>query len=287
LDEDFDGYGDNPNGTYPDLCPGTDRLLVVNVDENGCISRQLDSDNDGVNDEIDQCLNEPKGEDGYPDGCPLRNSNSDDGTSSGLGSSTILFAVIAGIVALVVVTVIVIRRRNDDFDYDDDDDDDEDWDDDDDEPLPFRSSRSAQSSPAPRSAPSRAGPTSGPKGGPGPSRGAPKGPQGRGPSSPPSRASPTRSRAPPSGRAPASQSFASEPESVEEDDGGAKVRKATLKVDLSIFEDWQTEDRESAADWVRSSLDDGDEERSIMMQLQETGWTAPQSRAIFNMGRSR
>jgi hypothetical protein len=24
-----------------------------------------------------------------------------------------------------------------------------------------------------------------------------------------------------------------------------------------------------------------------MMQLQETGWTAPQSRAIFNMGRSR
>jgi hypothetical protein len=60
-----------------------------------------------------------------------------------------------------------------------------------------------------------------------------------------------------------------------------------LKIDLSIFEDWQTDDRESAADWVRSSLDEGDEERLIMMQLQETGWSAPQSRAIFNMGRSR
>ena len=285
FDDDYDGFGDNPNGTSPDLCLGTPVSLASSVDENGCLTSQLDSDNDGVFDNLDQCLNEPKGEDGYADGCPLRNSDSNDGASSGFGSSTII-AIIAGIAVVLVVAVILIRRQSDDYDYDDDDDD-EDWDDDDDEPLPFRSSRSAQSSPAPRSAPSRAGPTSGPKGGPGPSRGAPKGPQGRGPSSPPSRASPTRSKSPPTGRSPASQSFASEPESKEEDDGAAKVRKATLKVDLSIFEDWQTEDRESAADWVRSSLDDGDEERSIMMQLQETGWTAPQSRAIFNMGRSR
>jgi hypothetical protein len=76
-------------------------------------------------------------------------------------------------------------------------------------------------------------------------------------------------------------------EKEEVEDGAAKVRKAKLKIDLSIFEDWQTDDREAAADWARSSIDDGDDERSILMQLQETGWSAPQSRAIFNIARSR
>jgi hypothetical protein len=67
----------------------------------------------------------------------------------------------------------------------------------------------------------------------------------------------------------------------------AKVRKAKLNIDLSIFEEWQVEDRESAADWVHSALAEGENERNILMQLQETGWSAPQSRAIFNIGRSR
>ena len=280
FDDDYDGFGDNPNGTSPDLCLDTPPSLASQVDENGCILSQLDSDDDGVMDNLDQCPSEPKGEDGYADGCPLRNSNSDDGASSGLGTSTIVISVIAGIIVFLAIAVILIRRQNDDFDYDDDDED-EDWDDDEDEPLPFRSSSSAQASP-----PSR-GPTSGPKGGPGPSRGAPKGPQGRGPSSSPARTKPPRSKESPSKRASTRPSFAFDQPSKEEDDGTAKVRKATLNIDLSIFEDWQIEDRESAADWVRSSLDDGDDERSIMMQLQETGWTAPQSRAIFNMGRSR
>jgi hypothetical protein len=64
-------------------------------------------------------------------------------------------------------------------------------------------------------------------------------------------------------------------------------RKATMVVDLSIFESHQTADRESAANWVKQALADGDEQRTIMMQLQETGWTAQQSRAIFDLGRSR
>ena len=64
-------------------------------------------------------------------------------------------------------------------------------------------------------------------------------------------------------------------------------RKATMRVDLSIFESHQTADRESAANWVMQALSDGEEQRTIMMQLQETGWTAQQSRAIFDMGRSR
>ena len=70
-------------------------------------------------------------------------------------------------------------------------------------------------------------------------------------------------------------------------DRAAKVRKARIKIDLSIFEDWQAEDRESAADWVRTAIDDDEQERSILMQLQETGWSAPQSRAIYDLGRSR
>ena len=79
----------------------------------------------------------------------------------------------------------------------------------------------------------------------------------------------------------------STPDEAASEDGSAKVRKARIKIDLTIFEDWQTDDRESAADWVRTALDDGDAERTILMQLQETGWSAPQSRAIFDLGRSR
>ena len=315
LDEDYDGFGDNSSGTSPDLCLDTPYSQKDNVDSNGCVLGQLDSDNDGVSDLLDNCPDDPKGADGYSDGCPLKSTTEDDETSFGFGGmSMTIIAVIAGIVVLLaVVGVILVRRRSNDYDYDDDDDDD-DWDDDDDEPTPSRNSRGAQSSPPPRNKPSQAGPSSGPKSGPssgpssgpksgpssgpksgpksgpssgppgGPTRGAPKGPQGRSPSSPVSQSSPS-----PRARQATGTSFGtqSEPETKVEDEGGAKVRKATFKIDLSIFEDWQTEDRESAADWVRSSLDEGEEERSIMMQLQETGWSAPQSRAIFNMGRSR
>lgn len=289
LDDDYDGFGDNLSGTSPDLCPDTPYSARADVDSNGCILDQLDSDNDGVSDLRDNCPNEAKGEDGFSDGCPLPSANSDDGTSSLFGSSTIIISVAVGAVLLLIGAVLFIRSRGDEYGVDDDDDDD--WDDDDDdEPLAFRNSRSTQSPPPTRNTPSRS-PTSGPSNAPpsGPSRGPSKGPPGRGPSSASPPSGPSRGGSSPKARPPSSSSFAeqSEPESVVEDEGGAKIRKATLKIDLSIFEEWQTDDRESAADWVRSSLDEGDEERTIMMQLQETGWSAPQSRAIFNMGRSR
>ena len=297
LDEDYDGFGDNLSGTSPDLCPDTPYSARADVDSNGCILDQLDSDNDGVSDLRDNCPNEAKGEDGFSDGCPLPSANSDDGTSSLFGTSTIMISVVVGVVLLLIGGVLFMRSRGDGYDVDDDDDDD--WDDDDDDdPLPFRNSRSTQSPPPTRNAPST-GPSSGPTSGPsntppsgpsrGPSKGPSKGPPGKEPSSTSPPSGPSRGGPSPRARAPSSSSFAeqSEPESESEDEGAAKVRKATLKIDLSIFEDWQTDDRESAADWVRSSLDEGDEERLIMMQLQETGWSAPQSRAIFNMGRSR
>jgi len=212
-------------------------------------------------------------------------------------NSTTLIAAGAGIFVVLVVGILIIRRRSGDYDLDDDEDD---WDDDDDdeEPLPFRNSRSAQK-PQQRAAPAtvRGGPTgrpssSGPGGPPkSASSGPSSGPPGRGPRGPPRSTSggppsgPLRGQRTPKTAAKKVSSFADEPEP--EVDTSAKVRKAKLNIDLSIFEEWQADDRESAADWVESSLADGENERTILMQLQETGWSAPQSRAIFNIGRSR
>ena len=56
---------------------------------------------------------------------------------------------------------------------------------------------------------------------------------------------------------------------------------------MSIFEDWQDDDRKAAVDWVAGAFDDGDEERTVLMQLQETGWTAEQSRAICNLAKNK
>ena len=47
TDSDGDGYGDNPNGTQPDMCPST--VGTSTVDRFGCI----DGDSDGVSDEHD------------------------------------------------------------------------------------------------------------------------------------------------------------------------------------------------------------------------------------------
>ena len=74
---------------------------------------------------------------------------------------------------------------------------------------------------------------------------------------------------------------------TDEDKSQKKVRKARIEVDMSLFEDWQADDREAAVDWVVTGLGDGEQERTILMQLQETGWTAQQSRAIFDLARNR
>ena len=297
-DRDRDGYGDNASGTNPDLCPDTKPAYKTYVDSNGCDPTQSDGDNDGVADYDDNCPDEPAGADGgYGDGCPIAVSTDDD-TSEGLfGMSTgvAILAGIGGLIGILVLFAVIVRLfRSDEFDYDDDDEDD--WDDDDDDyssfTSSFNSSRSTNTtstsrpSPAPSTRSKARGPTgaapSKPSGGP-PGRAPRSGPpQSKAPSGP------ARGRSVPS-KVPAAKVVASKVTTEEsaEDDGSAKVRKAKIKVDLSIFEDWQADDRESAADWVRTAIDDGEKERSIMMQLQETGWSAPQSRAIYDLGRSR
>jgi|TARA_B100001094_G_scaffold180854_1_gene175239 hypothetical protein len=294
-DADYDGLGDNINGTFPDLCPGTKSAYVASIDENGCHPSQLDSDGDGISDDMDNCPFKPLGEDGYTDGCPRNTANSDDQASSLLDSSGLLIGS-AVVVLLLVVGLILIRRRGNDFGLDDDDDDD-DWgyedeeEEEDDVPLSFLNKRTSQptqqrSSPSnqtkgPASGPPKRGPTGSPKSGP--SGGPPM--SGPGKAKPPT--GPSRNTPRPRSQASNGTSFNEEPPSSVEPEGGAKVRKAKLNIDLSIFEDWQTEDRNAAADWVKESLSDGENERTILMQLQQTGWSAPQSRAIFNIGRSR
>ena len=213
------------------------------------------------------------------------------------------------------------------YDYDDDDDDDDFMDDDGDSFSFGNQSRSAplaslpsRASPQSRSPPSSSGPSRGPPGAKtGPSRGPPgssgpsRGPPGaktgpsRGPpgSSGPSRGPPGAktgpSRGPPGG-APGGPKRTSKPVSVGKkpvsstfgessqptaDKTQKKVRKARIEVDMSHFEDWQVDDREAAVDWVVAELGDGEQERTILMQLQETGWTAQQSRAIFDLARNR
>ena len=66
-----------------------------------------------------------------------------------------------------------------------------------------------------------------------------------------------------------------------------KVRRARIEVDMTLFEEWQADDRDAAVDWVLSELAVGEQERSLLMQLQETGWSAQQSRAIFDLARNQ
>ena len=55
-DYDLDGYGDNASGINPDLCPETHINFKKEVNEYGCDSQNWDSDNDGVVDFYDICI---------------------------------------------------------------------------------------------------------------------------------------------------------------------------------------------------------------------------------------
>ena len=288
-DRDRDGYGDNASGTEPDLCPDTEPAYKTFVDASGCDPTQSDGDADGVADYFDNCPEEYAGADGgYGDGCPLPVASGDESSAGlfGLSPAMLAVAAIGGLIGLSVLILVVLRLvRGDEFDYDEDDeDDDEDWEEEEDFMSSLNTTRPTPQRSPTRSTPTRTGPTgSAPKSSGGPK----KGPPGRAPSVGPPQSKapsgPSRGRSVPTKVTQVDSTDTSE----EPEDGSAKVRKARLKIDLSIFEDWQADDREAAADWVRIALDDGDAERTIMMQLQETGWTAPQSRAIFDLGRSR
>ncbi|HIF46279.1 MAG TPA: hypothetical protein EYQ73_05735 [Candidatus Poseidoniales archaeon] len=60
-DDDNDGINDvNGTGVILDLCPQTPQP-ALEVDENGCAASELDSDSDGITDDIDACPGTPSG----------------------------------------------------------------------------------------------------------------------------------------------------------------------------------------------------------------------------------
>ncbi len=311
-DSDFDGYGDNwgdpawnatrdpswpgqfvAGATNADFCPKTTPGLQV--DDEGCHISERDSDFDGVMDDADNCPNEPKGVDGYDDGCPYI-PLSGDGEEGlfGVDAGTIML-VLGGLGGLLIVSLLVVRllRREDD---DDDDEYDDFYDDEEEESILDTMDKAAAAPVRSRPTPQRASSPAAKKGpgGPAPSRETPMrqaGPPGRAPGGPP------RGGGGPPGRGPSkkpSPSQAKAPQKAgkkkvvsQEEEPGKKVRKAKINVDMSIFEDWQAGDREAAVDWVVGAFADGDQERTVLMQLQETGWTAEQSRAICNLAKNK
>ena len=320
-DSDGDGYGDNwgveawndsrdssmpgefvADASAPDKCPESP---TTNVDDEGCSKSERDTDQDGVNDLLDNCPEQPKGPDGFDDGCPLPKSETDDGGTTILGMTVPVFGGVlaGGIVTLFLLAILIGRLRNRGYDYDDDDEDFFDDDEDDffssfqSKPMPSRSVPQTSATPS-RGPPGSSGPSRGPsgpkrgspgssspsgpkRGPPGGSTGAPSGPPGRGP---PGRAKPTSS-APVAKISPANQKGGSK--ESEDHAPQKKVRRARIEIDLSLFEDWQSEDRDAAVSWVISEMAEGQQERTLLMQLQGTGWSAQQSRAIYDMARNQ
>ena len=312
-DSDFDGYGDNwgnpdwnatrdsswpgqfvAGATNADFCPKTTPGLQV--DDEGCHISERDSDLDGVMDDADNCPNEPKGADGYDDGCP-NILLADDGEEGlfGVDAGTIMLA-LGGLGGLLIVSLLVVRLLRREDDDDDDDEYDDFFDEEEEESILDKMDKAAATPLRSRPAPQRASSPAAKKGpsGPAPSRQTPTrqaGPPGRAPGGPPrggggppgrgtsKKPSPTKATTP--------QKAAKKKVVAQDEEPGKKVRKAKINVDMSIFEDWQTEDREAAVDWVVGAFADGDQERTVLMQLQETGWTAEQSRAICNLAKNK
>ena len=83
-DIDGDGYGDNPAGTTPDDCPNTPSNARP-VDSNGCHISELDTDDDGVTDDIDICPQTPSAEVADDTGCsPSQRDTDGDGIKDNL-----------------------------------------------------------------------------------------------------------------------------------------------------------------------------------------------------------
>ena len=283
-DIDGDGYGDNSSGLNPDLCPTTNPLYRTSVDLFGCAPNERDTDNDGVVDSLDNCPTQPKGIDGYLDGCPLEKQTDSTSSSQIIGLPITWF--IAIVVGIVLLLILIIMRRNREFD-------DEDWYEEDDDEDYFEEDRLAfldrNQRPKQPSAPIKKQ-ISGPVGAP------QRGPVGAPPArsnEPPNR--PLRANAPTSGpprfdsqTVPQSKTKSSGKKKVakkvkKSEENDKKVRRAVVEVEEDIFENVpQSSIDESVDELSNYSFDN---ERQLLMYLQEKGWNAPQSRAIINMAK--
>ena len=286
-DSDGDSHGDNSSGLSPDLCPSTNPAFLQEVDKNGCAPYERDTDNDGVVDSLDNCPTQEKGIDGYLDGCPLVKQTDSTNSNQILGLPITWFiAIVVGIVLLLVVIIMRRRRGYDDENwYDEDDDDEDDFEED---RLSFLDRRPNRQQKQP-SAPIRK------------QIQAPVGPPPSGPTwSPPERSTGPPNKPPTRLNAPASGPPKSATKTVQHNNSsstgkkaakkvkkseanGKKVRRAVVEVEEDIFENVaQSSIDESVNELSNYSFED---ERQLLMYLQEKGWNAPQSRVIINMAK--
>ena len=286
-DNDGDGYGDNASGQNPDFCPATNPLYRTSVDLTGCAPNERDSDDDGVVDSLDNCPNQPRGTTGYSDGCPLEAQESTSQQGQILGISINMFiGIVAGIVVLLMAIIVILRRRS----LDDDD-----WYEDDDEGEDFIEDRLAflDRNQSTRNQPQQSGtvPLQ-------PTRAI--APLVSGPTAPPNQSFNQQQTAPktkiPSSGPPqfatnlasqraklSSKKVAKKVKKSETND--KKVRRAVVEIEEDIFENVATSSIDNAVSELGNITNEN--ERELLMRLQEQGWNAPQSRAIINLAKTK
>jgi len=307
-DSDKDGFGDNgyPYSLWGDDCPNTptEWREMAKQSSNGCAPIENDDDGDGIMDLNDACPSTGVGVQVDITGCPLNpDSDSTETESTASGTKDILIYSGAGVGALVLIIIIVsIFRRGEDFDFDDEDEDDDWFDDDDDEDEVFTQLDRRRSTPPAASGGPKTGPGQPPRAGPG---GPPPQARGMDPYAgggyggpPPGTggygfggAAPAAPR-----RGPPSQSKPEQPKkkkSVKKKLPTAEEVAAAEQAEARQ-QNWEPEDegplfniddegaRQDSVAWAWDEIQFGKDERSIMMGLQGSGWSARQSRAIFD-----
>lgn len=103
ADTDGDGWGDNPNGTDPDACPGV--AGTSDVDRFGC----ADGDGDGWSDAGDECPAEAAETGSTRPGCPVAVAEREASGGTGVGT-TMLVAGGSAVLLLTLVLAILTAR---------------------------------------------------------------------------------------------------------------------------------------------------------------------------------
>ena len=61
--------------------------------------------------------------------------------------------------------------------------------------------------------------------------------------------------------------------------------RSTTESKSNMFSKDEIEDRSAAISWAKAAIDADESEESVSMQLQSTGWSAPQSKAIIELSK--
>ena len=61
--------------------------------------------------------------------------------------------------------------------------------------------------------------------------------------------------------------------------------RSTTESGSNLFSKDEIEDRTAAISWAKAAIDAGESEESVSMQLQSTGWSASQSKAIIDLSK--